>query len=230
MIDFVCFCSNIRGYTEATGIGNVLGNKGGVVVSLLFRHTSLCFVSSHLAAHQEHTATRNANYKAIVKNIKAGSAADSDICNQHHHVFWMGDLNYRLNYGDQATTFDRTPTVAQFGLMVKKINTGQQSEYDDLFQYDQLLAERQAHRVFFGFQEGKMTFAPTFKVRRRVGVHYSAQRSPAWCDRILWKSIAGYPIQQLSFTSAPDIATSDHKPVSSVFQVETLVASSPFDP
>ena len=33
-----------------TGIGNVIGNKGGLGIALKFIETSLCFVGSHLAA------------------------------------------------------------------------------------------------------------------------------------------------------------------------------------
>jgi hypothetical protein len=36
----------------ATGVGNMLANKGGTVMSLSFHHLTLCFVNSHLAAHQ----------------------------------------------------------------------------------------------------------------------------------------------------------------------------------
>lgn len=38
--------------TVATGVGHVLGNKGGACVALQLRHSSFCFVSMHLAAHQ----------------------------------------------------------------------------------------------------------------------------------------------------------------------------------
>jgi hypothetical protein len=34
--------------TEATGIGDVIGNKGGVALALKVDDLSLCFISSHL--------------------------------------------------------------------------------------------------------------------------------------------------------------------------------------
>ena len=36
---------------SATGIGGVCGNKGGLVMALTYRTTSLAFISCHLAAH-----------------------------------------------------------------------------------------------------------------------------------------------------------------------------------
>ena len=69
----------------------ILGNKGGVAIRLEYERTSLCFVSSHLAAHTDGTEKRNKDYQEICKNLIFDGLAITD----HDMVFWMGDLNYR---------------------------------------------------------------------------------------------------------------------------------------
>jgi hypothetical protein len=57
---------------------------------------------------------------------------------------------------------------------------------------DQLNAERAAGRIFPGFQEGALAFAPTFKFDKGVDVYDSGpkRRVPSWTDRVLFKSRA----------------------------------------
>ena len=51
------------------GVGNVLGNKGGVGVALTYlKHTRLLFINAHFAAHDHKVAQRQADYL----RIKAG--------------------------------------------------------------------------------------------------------------------------------------------------------------
>lgn len=207
--------SNVMMSTEATGVGGVVGNKGGVVISFNVHDTRICFVNSHLAAHQDKTAKRNADVAEIIQGIALGEK-DVDILHQFHHVFWLGDLNYRLNYGNQGD--EKSPSQEVFDGIVQKI---EQKQYDDLFQYDQLAEERKKGAVFAGFQEGEYNFPPTFKVERGQQLKYKDQRSPAWCDRILWKTLPGVPpLKQTLFNTCLDISSSDHKPVYGIFDLD----------
>ena len=52
-----------------TGIGGAAGNKGGVAIRLLLHSTSLCFVCSHLAAHQTKVVERNQDFAEIHRKV-----------------------------------------------------------------------------------------------------------------------------------------------------------------
>eukprot|EP00467_Chlorarachnion_reptans_P002101 CAMPEP_0114496092 /NCGR_PEP_ID=MMETSP0109-20121206/5582_1 /TAXON_ID=29199 /ORGANISM="Chlorarachnion reptans, Strain CCCM449" /LENGTH=542 /DNA_ID=CAMNT_0001673335 /DNA_START=405 /DNA_END=2033 /DNA_ORIENTATION=+ len=208
---------SIETATEATGIGHVMSNKGGVAISLKYHDTSICFVNAHLAAHQHKTARRNSDVQEIINGIsRILGSKKADIVVQFDHVIFMGDLNYRLDYGTQGE--EKKPTKEQFDQMVLKI---EEKKFDTLFSCDQLTNEMAKGRVFCGFREGKYNFPPTFKVLRQKKLAYTSERSPSWCDRILWHSLTKEWVKQISLGVASDIDTSDHKPVYSVLRLPT---------
>ena len=53
------------------GLGNVIGNKGGVGIAFEYAGARVCFINAHLAAHAENVAQRNADYHRIVKTMFA---------------------------------------------------------------------------------------------------------------------------------------------------------------
>ena len=71
-----------------------------------------------------------------------------DVMQAFDHLFWLGDLNYRINYSENTAN---SPTPEDFNAVVKLI---EQEDYDTLFLKDQLSAELKSHRVFYGFIEG----------------------------------------------------------------------------
>jgi hypothetical protein len=97
--------SNVKKSKEATGIANVAGNKGGVAVALHIYESRLCFVVSHLAAHQEKVEDRNTMFKQLVKGLAGFGVEGFDITNQYHYLFWMGDLNYRIGASPTILSF-----------------------------------------------------------------------------------------------------------------------------
>ena len=48
--------------TAATGLLGMMGNKGGAAIRFKLMDSSICFVCSHLAAHRENVAGRNADF------------------------------------------------------------------------------------------------------------------------------------------------------------------------
>lgn len=57
--EWVTRVRRIHSDAQGTGIMGVMGNKGGVAISVTVLDTELCFVNSHLAAHDDAVARRN---------------------------------------------------------------------------------------------------------------------------------------------------------------------------
>ena len=153
------------------------------------------------------------------------------------YLIWLGDFNYRLTLGE---------TDAK-SLIEKK-------EYAKALQYDQLTAQRLARKAFGGFEEAPINFHPSYKYDPGTDTFDSRfsfsllpshlflplflgssfflslivsekRRAPAWCDRILWR--AGDKLENLTYTCHMDLKTSDHKPVSAVFEASKVKIFSP---
>lgn len=119
------------------------------------------------------------------------------------HIFWIGDLNYRLDGPEMTQEF---------------VNS-KDRDYNQLYQYDQLYVEKRRARIFRDYKEGKILFPPTYKYNPGTDEWDSSEKSraPAWCDRILWK---GQWIELLRYDSVMQLRKSDHKPVYSHFIVQ----------
>ncbi|NXT82126.1 SHIP1 phosphatase, partial [Zapornia atra] len=199
-----------------TGIANTLGNKGAVGVSFMFNGTSFGFVNSHLTSGSEKKQRRNQNYTSILRFLTLGDKKLSpfNITHRFTHLFWLGDLNYRV---------EQPPTEAEN--IIQKIR---QQQYPELLAFDQLLIERKDQKVFLQFEEEEITFAPTYRFERgtREKYAYTKQKAtgmkynlPSWCDRVLWKSYPMVHVVCQSYGCTTDITTSDHSPVFATFEV-----------
>lgn len=122
----------------ATGFANIVGNKGGVAVSLRVNDTSMCFVNSHLPARAERLVNRNQDYQGLVEGLSL-ALKRVDVMNQFHHLFWLGDLNYRL-------VFKREKILQLIEIQ----------HFDALLRGDQLSMQREEGKAFVDFQEGKL--------------------------------------------------------------------------
>ncbi|EGZ10567.1 multiple inositol polyphosphate phosphatase-like protein [Phytophthora sojae] len=216
----------IKGATAGVGIMGVMGNKGGAAVRLKFYSSTLCFVCAHLAAHRENVAGRNADYLNILSKVQFGDSAEDgaapiqDISGRfwsgepsilnHDFVFWIGDLNYRIQ---DALTTEEVFRLAESGRSL-----------DKLVQHDQLTIERQRGNVLKGFQEGPLTFPPTYKFQAGTSEYEKRPekklRAPAWCDRVLWRAKSPNDVKLRSYTSVPVLDLSDHKPVQACFDIQ----------
>lgn len=87
-------------------MGGVMGNKGGVAASFVYRDaTSFAFVGCHLAARASRVRQRGEDYMNICKGLHLGDRG-AQFLHQFHHVFWAGDLNYRIDFGSGTETIE----------------------------------------------------------------------------------------------------------------------------
>uniref|UniRef100_A0A6Q2XWV2 phosphatidylinositol-3,4,5-trisphosphate 5-phosphatase n=1 Tax=Esox lucius TaxID=8010 RepID=A0A6Q2XWV2_ESOLU len=196
-----------------TGIANTLGNKGAVGVSFMFNGTSFGFVNCHLTSGNEKIGRRNQNYLDILRQLSLGDKQLSsfDISLRFTHLFWLGDLNYRLDMDIQEI-----------------LNYINRKEFEPLLKVDQLNLEREKNKVFLRFAEEEISYPPTYRYERGSRDTYVWQKQkatgmrtnvPSWCDRILWKSYPETHIVCNSYGCTDDIVTSDHSPVFATFEV-----------
>ncbi|KAI8877745.1 DNase I-like protein [Backusella circina FSU 941] len=223
------------------GLMNMMGNKGGIAIRLRFHDSYLCFVTSHLAAFTDNIERRNQDFTELSKRLlfnhnytektsyisfswnDGGDEGVTFLENNNvvkdwrrnasvfHNDFlvWCGDLNYRINLGE--------------GVVKDLLNQG---KMDLLLKYDQLSIERGAGRTFSMFDEGDITFAPTYKYDAGTDQYDTSKkrRAPSWTDRILWKkeNIKTGPqrLKLLSYSDCMEMMMSDHKPVRALMSLD----------
>ena len=213
----------------ATGVGDMLGNKGGVAIGMSVGATSFLFVCSHFAAHQHRVDERNADFHKINSRLTLRSkptpptpSSSSNpsttaptpspppaplACDRFERVFWLGDLNYRIE--------------GSYTLVTHLIRSGMM---EPLLHNDQLRQQRAQGKVFAGFHEREIGFRPTYKVDAgSEPVVYDSskkRRVPGWTDRVLWKDVeGGAGVECVQYVSVEQVRSSDHFPVKAVFNV-----------
>eukprot|EP01047_Picozoa_sp_COSAG01_P035626 COSAG01_NODE_2745_length_7150_cov_3.617643_3_plen_628_part_00 len=221
--DHLPFLQDVQVKAIGCGLGGFAGNKGGVLVRLKLYETELTFVNTHLAAHMNHVSKRNEDFESVAEALmpelitaanRQGGALELAPSSP---LIWFGDLNYRI--------------PLEFEEVINAIDS---NDLASIIAHDQLVVERDAQRVFLGFTESPILFAPTYKFRagttdydRREKKKSAAKgggkkppRVPAYCDRVLWCGPGIRPLvtastnHPLGYTSHLHVTASDHKPVS----------------
>ncbi|KAK0739737.1 Endonuclease/exonuclease/phosphatase [Apiosordaria backusii] len=213
--------SNLNSAEVKRGMGGLHGNKGAIVVRFMVDDTSLCFINCHLAAGQSGATQRHNDIAAILEASLLPSERDASVrfdsfvgggdgtmILDHELCLLNGDLNYRID------TMSRDTVVTA----VKAGNLGK------LLERDQLLVARRRNPGFRlrAFEELPITFAPTYKYDVGTDNYDTSEkrRSPAWCDRLLYRCGAGRGrIEQLDYRRH-EVRVSDHRPVSGRFRFE----------
>lgn len=74
-------------HTDMVGTGTLkYGNKGGVGVSIKLGETFICFVNSHLAAHQSEVERRNEDYNEIMRRMQFTEGIKRRSVNEHEYI------------------------------------------------------------------------------------------------------------------------------------------------
>lgn len=190
----------------ATGVANVVKNKGATAISVQLQSTSILFLNCHLAPDQDQVDRRNADWHRIDSELSGAFSQfrpkSSSLLAQFDVVFWFGDLNYRV-MGNRA---------AIDGALASNLT-------EVLVANDQLGIERRKGKVLTGYSEGSLTFAPTYKFDSDSDKYDTSKskRVPSWTDRV-FQSISP-SVELLEYRSRPEIWFSDHRPVEATFLV-----------
>lgn len=223
-----CF-GDIRFSVAGAGIMGIMGNKGATAIRMSYTPLAqeispspmvLTFVNSHLAAYDEMLERRNFDFHDLSRrlifdqtgeldsNFYATTTLEPSIgLFESDVLFWMGDLNYRINLADGDVR----------ELLSSSLGTG---NIPLLLQYDQLKTAIASGKAFTGFSEHAITHMPSYRYASNMSedsLGYDRKRKPAWTDRILHMSAPSVPVTQRSYCSHPQITMSDHRPVSADF-------------
>ncbi|XP_066985297.1 phosphatidylinositol 4,5-bisphosphate 5-phosphatase A-like [Macrobrachium rosenbergii] len=194
-----------------TGFGGLWGNKGAASVRFSIYGCSVCVVNCHLAAHDSGYKERIENFNTIIDYTRFPIPETSNIL-FHDYVFWVGDLNFRL---------DNTLTSE---IISKRVTDG---DLEKLYEMDELHKAQKNGEAFSMLKEGAITFPPTYKYQEGCST-YDLSRRPAWTDRILYQvHVDAYEnvklgVKQASYSSVDTYTQSDHKPVFSNYFIKVF--------
>jgi len=198
--------------SKAMGIGGFVGNKGSICASFVLAETThVCFVVSHFAARASRLKKRQKNYIESVSHMS--NHVKHQLLHSYDHLFWLGDFNYRVDLGSHGTP-------AEF----QRVNAYiKQNKFDSLVRCDQLRQQMLLGNVFYGFSEGEIDFAPTYRMEPGSSRTYGNKRNqnPSYCDRVLWRSREGLSdiLKLNAYEPIWEMNKGDHRPVVAEFEM-----------
>ena len=150
--------ATVKTSRSATGLLGVVGNKGGLVVTLKMRGTSMVFVSCHLAAHLKEYKSRNSDCREILREALVGNK-QLDVISQFDHCFWLGDLNYRVDVdgskeGAECGGKEGTPIEERHAFVSGLVA---EQKWSELMEMDQLRRAQRDGEALVGFEEGEVS-------------------------------------------------------------------------
>lgn len=140
--------------------------------------------------------------------------------NRHDVVFWLGDLNYRLQPLE-----DLDQREAMLETVCREID---RQNWEQLVEYDQLKQQQRLGLVLAGFEEEALCFPPTFKFGKTPDAkdaksRYNTKRVPSYCDRILYRATGDARVECKAYTCESSVTSIDHRPVLGSFDITVPV-------
>ncbi len=117
-------------------------------------------------------------------------------------------MNYRLTISD----YEARNAIAE-------------GDIKHLRENDQLVVEKNACRVFDDYEEGEITFLPSYKFDAGTNIYDTSEkkRTPSYTDRVLWKERENKVVKQKYYAMHDTYMISDHKPIVSGFEFPVKV-------
>uniref|UniRef100_A0A0A9YTE5 phosphoinositide 5-phosphatase n=2 Tax=Lygus hesperus TaxID=30085 RepID=A0A0A9YTE5_LYGHE len=208
--DLIWFVSVADEDSYSVRAGTAFRTKGAIAVAFYLFGTTFLFLTCHLTAHQEKVKERMEDIRRIVKALELPHRLpcrhrNKDVTDNFDYVFWSGDLNFRL-------TRPRSEVLEWIDRKTFPLTEPAQCTPGD-----QLTDNIRDGSILRGFEEGPLTFAPSYKYDPGTSTYdtSSKQRTPSYTDRILYKSKRNTDaaIECIAYSSVPSVSTSDHKPV-----------------
>ena len=159
------FFKELTSETVRTGFAGWMGNKGAVCTTFQLGSVTISCVCCHLCSVETNVQRRNEEIAEIMQSCPWVARSN--------YAFLYGDLNYRLD-------------IITFQEALKLLG---ESDLKPLLQCDQLQRQILTDRVP-RFDEADISFPPSYKLVPRSSDNYnnSKLRTPAWCDRIIYKT------------------------------------------
>ena len=202
------FISEINVSSCKTGFAKgMLGNKGYIISQFNFKGKYFGFCSGHLSAGENkvNLEQRQKEIKSIFDFNNVYSRKNKFVLNDYFFIF--GDLNFRIDFAKED------------------ISNENSIERNEMIQYKDILLKRDELNFFLNeyknVKEGKINFLPTYKFIKHLDKYDLSKKVPAWTDRILFgnNDELNY-LNQIFYDDISEINISDHRPVSSLFEIK----------
>ncbi|GAA5978466.1 hypothetical protein JCM10908_004365 [Rhodotorula pacifica] len=209
------------------GFDEMYGNKGCIATAFMIDDSPIAFVNAHLPAGATHSAARTYDLARYFDANPIFHEEKRRHPDPHSHpasyrrggdgtrlldmdtIFFAGDLNFRV----QLPREEVLHTLESSSNAIKEL-----LQHDELTQ----LKKNDPHFRLRDFKEAEITFPPTYKYDHFTDRYDTSkkQRTPSWCDRILWHSDQEKDVKCL-FYRQYDANMSDHKPVGGCYILRT---------